>query len=281
MDQKLYEKHAGFVPLLASKLVALAAIAPDHRVLDLGCGDGVLTLQIQTSLTSSTQLTEDMCAAASARGVVDVRQASLADLSQRWPDLQRRQFDVVYTNAVLHWVPGLNLIPGRLVSESDPLKGVADALKPDGVFVGEFGGFGNCSDVLPALTIAVATQLTVLNPEISLVAAVKRVGGTAWPFYFPTAQQWKHRLELTGWFDVQTVEIEHRDTQLPSKVSDWCRTFCQRWRDQLPDGPHGDAAWEAALAVLDEGIHNSSFEASSGRHHVQYKRIRFRAVRTA
>lgn len=46
------------------------------------------------------------------------------------------QFDKVFSNAALHWC------------KRDPvgvIRSVKKVLKPDGVFVAEFGGWGNCT----------------------------------------------------------------------------------------------------------------------------------------
>ena len=53
------------------------------------------------------------------------------------PDVPKDHFDVVFSNAALHWM------------KQDPTavaQGVFQALKPGGRFVAEAGGFGNCSE---------------------------------------------------------------------------------------------------------------------------------------
>lgn len=283
MEQKLYEKHAGFVPLLTTRLLELAAITPELKVLDLGCGDGVLTRRIQDELLDASlggrvlgvDPQEDMVAAARRNGVRDVRRGALADVGVM-TDLQQGDFDMVFTNATLHWVPDLETVP---TNGPDPLGYVATALRPGGVFVGEFGAFGNMSDVAPVLTAAVASELAALRDGCSVADAAREVAQEAWPWYFPTADAWRSRLEATKLFDVDMIEVEHRPTILGSKPSDWCRTFCSRWRSCLPDTDAGEAAWSRALEVPDAALQRSAFEPHSQTWQVQYKRIRFRATR--
>src|SRR6187551_518667 len=42
----LYVKHASFVPAMARDLVEWLAPNAGERILDLGCGDGVLTMEL-------------------------------------------------------------------------------------------------------------------------------------------------------------------------------------------------------------------------------------------
>ena len=282
MDQKLYEKFAGFVPLLASSVLELAAIKPGNKVLDLGCGDGVLTRRIQDEVLDAAQggqlvgidPQEDMIAAARRNGVRDVRQASLAQLSDL-PDLQQADFDIVFTNATLHWVPDLVAAPAN---RPDPLQNVYRALKPGGAFVGDFGGFGNMSDVAPVMTAAVAFELAHLRGT-DAASMTREVAKQAWPWYFPTDEVWRQRLEATGLFDVESVELQHRPTTLVTTPADWCKTFGSRWRACLPKDEVGDAAWERALQVVDAALQNSAFESGTQTWQLQYKRCRFRAVK--
>ena len=41
-----YARNAGFVPMLGEPVLELLAPAPGERILDMGCGDGVLTKRL-------------------------------------------------------------------------------------------------------------------------------------------------------------------------------------------------------------------------------------------
>lgn len=230
MDQKLYAKNAAFVPKLSQRLLALAAIQPHEAVLDFGCGDGVLTKILQDAATTGRVVgidnQEDMIEAARAAGIRDARVISAQELHAH-DDLQQAEFDVVLTNAVLHWIPEIG-------NHQDPyiLGSIAKAMKANGRFVGEFGGFSNISEILATIIAS------LLHHGVSL-EAIKQVR----PFYFPLDEEWKDTLERAG-FRVQHIESEARVTQLPGKVSAWAQTFLER-------SDKGSQSWQIVLTCVD------------------------------
>src|SRR5205085_11206787 len=125
-----YAKNAAFVPALGDAVLQMLAQQPGEMILDVGCGDGVLTQRIAQAgarvigLDSAPEMVE----AARARGI----DAFLADAEAM--DLERfGQFDAVFSNAALHWM----LDPEAVAA------GIFKALKLGGRFVGEMGGEGN------------------------------------------------------------------------------------------------------------------------------------------
>jgi trans-aconitate methyltransferase len=123
-----YAQHAHFVPALGQPVLDLLKPEAGERILDLGCGDGVLTEKIVAggAVVVGVDASADMVAAARKRGL-DARVANGAQLGFS------REFDAVFSNAALHWM------------KDDPdavIAGVARALKPGGRFAGEMGGHG-------------------------------------------------------------------------------------------------------------------------------------------
>jgi SAM-dependent methyltransferase len=111
-----------------------------------------------------------------------------------------QEFDAVFSNAVLHWMK----------RPDDVIRGVWRALRRDGRFVAECGGY-DC-----VATIAKA-----------LYAALKRHGidgDTVNPWYFPTIEDYKSRLKSQG-FEIISITLIPRPTPLPRDITGWLETF--------------------------------------------------------
>jgi SAM-dependent methyltransferase len=119
--------------------VDLLAPAPGERILDLGCGDGVLTKKL-------TDMGCDVVAVDSSVAQVEaVRKLGLNASVINGEDLPyEEEFDAVFSNAVLHWIRHADAM----------FAGVYRSLKPGGRFVAECGGHGCVHKIRTALVQA-------------------------------------------------------------------------------------------------------------------------------
>lgn len=110
-----YDEHARFVSDYGHAVVDLLAPKPGERILDLGCGDGALTLDImkRRATVVGVDRSAEMVRAAITRGV-DARLTSGDALAFD------REVDAVFTNAAPHWI----------LDADSVIKGVAKALRP-------------------------------------------------------------------------------------------------------------------------------------------------------
>lgn len=242
-DASRYERSARFVSDHGAKLVDWLDPQPGEHVLDVGCGDGVLSLQIAErgaqvrGLDSSPALVE----AARERGV----DAVVGD-GQTIEETGR--YDAVFSNAALHWM------------SRDPqavLDGVARALAPGGRFVAEFGAQGNVAPIHTALRDECAAR----GLDVDAID----------PWFFPSDKDYTKQLETAG-FSIKKKVVFERPTPLPGDISDWLRTLAGPFVHAFAPGAERDAFVNAIRERLAPQLC-----AVDGRWIAPYVRLRFDA----
>ena len=194
-DPATYAQHASFVPALGNVVLDLLGPQVGERILDLGCGDGVLTARLVAAGAAVVGVDADAAMIASA--VEKGLDARVGDGRALTFD---SEFDAVFSNAALHWMG----TPQPVVA------GVWRALKPGGRFVGEFGGFGNIAAIRVGIrSVLKARGFRVPDDETS---------------YYPTAEADRAVLEAQE-FEVLSCDLIHRPTPLPTGISAWLQTF--------------------------------------------------------
>ena len=242
-DPRAYARNGRFVSELGAPLLDWLAPKPGERVLDLGCGDGVLTEKLAAAGCDvvGADASVEFVAAARERGL----DARLLD-GQALPF--SAEFDAVFSNAALHWM------------KRDPdavLAGVHRGLKPGGRFVAEMGGAGNVAVIRAAVHEALGQR------GLDACAAD--------PWYFPTGEAYRTRLEAAG-FRVQRIESFSRPTPLPGDVAAWLRTFAQSFLEVVPEGERAEVLREVQEALRPRlGV--------GGLWIADYVRLRFLAFR--
>ena len=238
-DPQRYNANAGFVAQLGSPLIDLLQPQAGERILDLGCGEGALTEKLAASGATvvGVDASPEQVAAAQRRGL-DARVMNGEALSFT------REFDAVLSNAALHWM----LQPDAV------LAGVARALQPGGRFVGEMGGAGNVAAIAGA--VAAALEARGIDSR------------AANPWYFPTPEEYRARLEAAG-FEVLSIALIPRPTPLPGAIAGWLETFCESFLRQVPEGER-----PAFLAEITEALRPRLCDAE-GRWSADYVRLRF------
>ena len=240
-DPERYARNARFVADLGAPVVDLLAPRAGERILDLGCGDGVLTAKLASMGCHVIGVD------ASAPQIEAARKLGLDARVMNGEALNfDGDFDAVFSNAALHWM-------------SNPAKGIAGvrrALKPHGRFVAEFGGRGCVAKIRKAL-------IEALNR--------RRINGeAASPWYFPTVEEYSQQL-MRGGFVVSCIALIPRPTPLPGDVTGCLETFAESFTSTLPP-----AERPSYIAEVREALRPELCDAE-GKWTADYIRLRFAA----
>lgn len=240
-EPDVYASNAAFVPALGAPVVALLELKPGERILDLGCGDGVLTEKLVEAGATvvGVDASDAMVQAARARGI----DAHVADGQALRFDAE---FDAVFSNAAMHW-----MLDGEAVARS-----VFRALKPGGRFVGEMGGQGNVATIRLALRIELLRRGYKVPEED--------------PQWYPGIAEFASVYEAAGFVDIEARLIP-RPTPLPAGIAGWLKTFRGGFMDHaaVPD----DQQDEVARAV--EQSLQTKLQKPDGTWEADYVRLRF------
>jgi trans-aconitate methyltransferase len=240
-DPERYARNARFVTDLGAPAVELLMPRAGERILDLGCGDGVLTEKIASLGTHVIGVD------ASAPQIVAARRRGLDARVMNGGALEfASEFDAVFSNAALHWMR----------DSAKVIAGVRRALRPQGRFVGEFGGHGCVAKIRKALVEALHRR---------------GFGGeTGSPWYFPTVEDYADRLR-SGGFVVNYIALLPRPTPLPGDITGWLETFAESFTATLPSADRASYISEVREALEPE------LSDAEGKWTADYTRLRFAA----
>jgi ubiquinone/menaquinone biosynthesis C-methylase UbiE len=202
-DGTLYAANTAHHRAHDAEVLADVPLAAGTRVLDLGCGSGDFTAALVPAVAPGGRVVG-----------VDVSPSQVEHARAHHPGAEflvgRAQdvgglfppasFDVVVSVATLHWVPDAD--------QPSVITGLAAVLPRGGVLRVDMGGAG---------------QIEAARQVLDGVSA--SFGGPASPWYFPTAQGYRARLEAAG-FGVRRAGLVRQRRSFPDAVAfeGWLRS---------------------------------------------------------
>lgn len=245
----LYQSSHAFVWELGRGLLPLLAAAGGERILDLGCGTGQLTAEVGNSGAVAQGIDKALSMVEQARRNFPGIRFDAADVTAL--PFSNGEFDAVFSNAVLHWVPDAR----RAAAE------ISRVLKPGGRFIAEFGGRGNTATLLEAVYEALKS-LGIHDPE------------RLCPWYYPGIAEYAGVLEEQG-LEVTFAALFERPTPLEGGeqgLRNWLNMFGGAFSGALRPEQH-----EEFIARVEALASGRLFR--HGTWTVDYRRLRVLAVK--
>ena len=141
-NAKDYEKNSQTQQKWARELIEKLQLKGTENVLDLGCGDGKVTAEIARLVFNGSVIGVDNSTSMINLAMSKYPQNKYSNLSFKLMDARNltfeNQFDIIFSNAVLHWIKNHKLV----------IQGLYKSLKTFGKILLQMGGQGNANGIL-------------------------------------------------------------------------------------------------------------------------------------
>ncbi|MCL2420991.1 MAG: methyltransferase domain-containing protein [Defluviitaleaceae bacterium] len=210
----LYQGNHNFVTEYGKGLLEyITDDTADQSILDLGCGTGELTYELAKKAGTVIGIDSSQSMIQKAKATYPQIEFHVMDACKL---IWQNHFDVVFSNAVFHWIP----------DQASLLGNIHRVLKTGGRLICEFGAHGN-----------------VVKIRSALHNVLKGYGyDNAYPFYLPTSQEYMELLKQAG-FNIQLITDYDRPTPLKDGelgLRNWLKQFFASDLSKFTEGQQVD-----------------------------------------
>ena len=226
-----YQLTCGRVTEHGTKLVDILRKMRRGKVLDLGCGTGVLTSEI-------AKLSDEVIGLDASVAMVEKAKATYPDIkfvvmdacNMTWENY----FNIVFSNAVLHFIKNQNIL----------LNNIHKVLTQNGMFVCEFGASGNMAALL----------------DVVAQACTKRGKSYSLRFYYPSEDEYRTLLKEHGFFveSIFTYDLDTRLVEGAQGLRNWINQIFSIEMDWFEAHE-----WDDVLAEIEYALRPTQWDGSN------------------
>lgn len=253
-DGEKYRQASKHQKEWGNKLISGLRLTGSETILDIGCGDGVLTEQLSALVPDGKVTGID-----ASQGMIDTaKKIKRENLSFLLMDINHmnfeNQFDIIYSNAALHWVKNHKRL----------LKASFTALKNNGIISWNFAAHGTCVNFID-------TAMTLMSSDPYKEYFVD----FEWPWFMPSKAEYE---VITADTEFKIINLEYcnvdRYFSNDEEMIKWIdQPSIVPFIKQIPDSMKGNFRNELIDIMIDKCIQ------PDGRCFETFKRILIQAVK--
>jgi trans-aconitate 2-methyltransferase len=253
-----YKQHSKGQQKWARELIARLKLKGTEDILDIGCGDGKVTAEIASYVPDGSVVGID-------NSISMIKLAKKNYPTGEHPNLSftlmeatsltfHEKFDIVFSNATLHWVKNHRPV----------LEGLYRSLKPKGRVFLEMGGKGNAEGILSALRELQQNQIWR-----------HYFSDFEFPYGFHGSHKYAQWLRESG-LEPERVELIPKDMEHDgeSGLAGWIRTTWMPFTERMPENQRDQFINELVYAY----IQKVPLDAN-GKAHVAMVRLEVEAIK--
>jgi trans-aconitate 2-methyltransferase len=214
-----YQKNSSQIEKWANELLSKFSLRGDEKILDIGSGDGRITAEISSLLPNGKVVGIDS-------SVEMINYSKSKFNNKEYPNLEfklmdakdiklEKIFDIVFSNATLHW----------LTDHLAILRQIHKCFKPYGTMFLQMGGKGNQKELIQELDDVIKTKKWD-----------NYLKGFRFQYGYYSIEEYKKWLKEAGFIE-KRVEFIKKDNMLKGKegLSEWIRMAFSPYVQKLPE----------------------------------------------